>query len=576
MASWVRSARFVILVITLTSVASVTSAQSRRLNRYSSAETASDAFQHSDAATNGHLSFSGQLSFDYAHDPLVVGDPEQAVVADQLDLSAALSLTLWSRVALSVGLPVSLVMATQDGASEESAGTSDAWLSARVLAFANRHVAIAGQASFTAPTATGEQLLRGENGFTFHPEILASIYAGPVTIGINVGARARRDGPSRYGPINDELTYSLALGFPLSSDRGVQLSGHVQLFGASSLGATSSPGTSLEALLGARLAAGAFRMGLGATVGLARGFGSPQFRAIVRFGIVLGDAERPPSNDDVPEDEEPPLDPDGDGVIEGDLCPRVPEDLDGVDDEDGCPETEEPDADEDGVPDRQDRCPDALEDQDGFEDADGCPDVDNDGDGVVDSADGCPDVAEDQDGFEDADGCREPDNDHDHVPDTEDRCPMLFGLEENGGCPERDTDGDRIVDAIDNCPEELGTSENFGCASPQLARLRRDRITLAGPLAWVGPNGSQVTRPARRVLRDVARIVASHPGRVLKVRVVVGQGPPRAEEALASRREQSLAVALVNEGLPPEQLETEVAVPDNLGERDVEFLFPVR
>ena len=54
----------------------------------------------------------------------------------------------------------------------------------------------------------------------------------------------------------------------------------------------------------------------------------------------------------------------------------------------------EPDTDENGILDVDDRCPDTPEDVDGFEDTDGCPDPDIDRDPVVlDAVDHCPDVA---------------------------------------------------------------------------------------------------------------------------------------------------------------------------------------
>jgi outer membrane protein OmpA-like peptidoglycan-associated protein len=62
-----------------------------------------------------------------------------------------------------------------------------------------------------------------------------------------------------------------------------------------------------------------------------------------------------------------PLDKDGDGIPdEHDLCPEVPEDTDGFQDEDGCPD---PDNDQDGVADVNDRCPG----EPGPGSPDGCP-----------------------------------------------------------------------------------------------------------------------------------------------------------------------------------------------------------
>jgi hypothetical protein len=97
---------------------------------------------------------------------------------------------------------------------------------------------------------------------------------------------------------------------------------------------------------------------------------------------------------------------------------------------------------------------------DGFEDGDGCPDLDNDKDGIPDAKDQCPLCPEDKDGFEDEDGCPDPDNDHDGIPDEVDRCPLVAetvnGVADDDGCPDSGgatvvtLDGDRL--AIDRMP----------------------------------------------------------------------------------------------------------------------------
>jgi outer membrane protein OmpA-like peptidoglycan-associated protein len=48
------------------------------------------------------------------------------------------------------------------------------------------------------------------------------------------------------------------------------------------------------------------------------------------------------------------------------------------------------DTDGDGIPDVSDLCPTVPEDKDGFQDEDGCPDLDNDQDGIPDASDLCP------------------------------------------------------------------------------------------------------------------------------------------------------------------------------------------
>ncbi len=65
----------------------------------------------------------------------------------------------------------------------------------------------------------------------------------------------------------------------------------------------------------------------------------------------------------------------------------------------------DPDSDGDGVPIPGDMCPAVPEDRDGFQDDDGCPDPDNDGDGVFDVGDKCPTELETLNGVDDYDGC---------------------------------------------------------------------------------------------------------------------------------------------------------------------------
>jgi len=134
------------------------------------------------------------------------------------------------------------------------------------------------------------------------------------------------------------------------------------------------------------------------------------------------------------------------------------------------------DQDDDGVTDRGDKdmCPDIPEDIDGFEDDDGCPDWDNDGDGVPDNSDQCDGEKEDKDHFQDGDGCPDPDNDADGFADNDDACPDIKGIRfgdghDDNGCP--DTDADGITDGKDACPEEpglaaIGDAAKNGCPAP--------------------------------------------------------------------------------------------------------------
>ncbi len=117
----------------------------------------------------------------------------------------------------------------------------------------------------------------------------------------------------------------------------------------------------------------------------------------------------------------PPLDTDGDGIIDSlDKCPTVP----GLAKYDGCPI---PDTDKDGINDEEDKCPTVP----GLARYGGCPIPDTDGDGVNDEEDKCitePGPASNQ-------GCPYKDTDGDGINDNEDRCPTLPGVRENQGCP---------------------------------------------------------------------------------------------------------------------------------------------
>ena len=111
--------------------------------------------------------------------------------------------------------------------------------------------------------------------------------------------------------------------------------------------------------------------------------------------------------------------------------------------------TPRPDADDDGVPDGDDRCPD----EPGAVETDGCPDAD--GDDIPDIDDRCPDDP----GPLDFDGC--PDTDGDDIPDIDDQCPDDPGPLDFDGCP--DTDGDDIPDIDDQCPDVPGPLDTDGC-----------------------------------------------------------------------------------------------------------------
>jgi uncharacterized repeat protein (TIGR02543 family) len=139
----------------------------------------------------------------------------------------------------------------------------------------------------------------------------------------------------------------------------------------------------------------------------------------------IPDAEDPDDDNDGIDDNEDkhPKDHDNDGIP--DKEDKHPKDHDN----DGTDDTEDPDDDNDGIPDNEDKHP-KDHDNDGTDDAD---DPDDDNDGTNDDEDKHP-KDHDNDGTDDAD---DPDDDNDGIPDKEDEHP-------------KDHDNDGIDDADDS------------------------------------------------------------------------------------------------------------------------------
>jgi outer membrane protein OmpA-like peptidoglycan-associated protein len=247
---------------------------------------------------------------------------------------------------------------------------------------------------------------------------------------------------------------------------------------------------------------------------------------------------------------------DHDGTTDGrDICPTVPEDRDGFQDDDGCPD---PDNDQDGVLDALDKCPYVPEDHDGFEDRDGCPELDNDRDAIPDGADKCPNDPEDKDGFQDADGCPDLDDDLDGIPDVLDKCPRAAenrnGVEDEDGCPEADGDGDRIPDSRDRCPREAEIinfyQDEDGCPDEKPEPIR-DAV-LAG-VVFIG-NTAELDPASNLALDGLAARMFAYPGTEIEVQGYLDdRAGPRAK-ALSRERAQAVVEYLVNRGVEARRL----------------------
>ncbi|MEM9188713.1 MAG: OmpA family protein [Myxococcota bacterium] len=518
------------------------------MTRFFASETPEDDFAMSRPTDLGHLRYGLQLHVDYANDPLVFetefgdADSEDArVVAHQLTGNLGLSFGLYERLVIFAGLPVVLV---QEGDDEDElraaglltpdgAGLGDVYAGARFRIFGeDDDLAVVGlQATVYFPTAGGSQLLRGEESISIHPELLAEIRGGPARFVLNVGARIREDAAAidNLG-FQDELTFGLGVAAPLwtsGSDRRTHFDLHGQIYGSTEFDAFLERGsTPLEILVGGKFFhQSGLVAGLAGGPGLARGFGSPDFRVLAMLGYMRPERLEGEVAEELPREH----DRDGDGLLDvDDECPDEPEDDDDFQDENGCPD---PDNDEDGILDDEDECPLAPENVNEWEDSDGCPDEipDTDGDGLLDNVDQCVNEPEDRDGFEDEDGCPDPDNDQ-----------------------------DTVLDVQDNCPNEPGPPENQGCEEEQQVVIREGSLEILDKV-YFRTNRDVIQRRSHALLNNVAVVLNNHP-EIARVRVeghTDARGRLQYNMDLSQRRAEAVVRYLIEQGVDSGRLEAQ-------------------
>lgn len=514
----------------------------------------------------GHLELNGNIYMNYVDRPLEIGrvtDDQrvEGIVEGITTLDAALTLGLFDRASISLGLPVT-VNQDRSGAlfdsNDTERGVNDIELTGKVRLLERNFdtedvFGIGLLANIGIPTGD-EDALFGAGGAVLDGVLLVDVEpARDLVVAANLGYRFRADEASLDDlTFDDQVTFKLGAGYRL---RRVEYLKRWEVMGeifgssvASDLFGENRE-TPVEALAGIRRYTDdgwIFNFGVGA--GLSKGVGAPDWRAIL--GITFYPFSEP----------EPPCPP----------CPQCltacefpgPEDVDGFEDDDGCPD---PDNDGDGILDVDDGAPFEPEDKDGFEDGDGIPDPDNDGDGVLDEDDkcrdlfgaseGCPvpaevteavgasrplavcaDPNEDLDGFEDGDGCADPDNDRDGILDVNDKCPLVAedidAFEDDDGCPEK---GEGRVSVVGR---QIAILDNvyFETAS--------DRIDL--------------TR-SEPILNDVATVLLKNPW-ILKLEVqghTDDRGSAEYNLDLSTRRAAAVLEYLVEKGVGRDRLVSE-------------------
>ncbi len=309
----------------------------------------------------------------------------------------------------------------------------------------------------------------------------------------------------------------------------------------------------IEAQLGVRVPVGPVEFFASAGPGFGGEPSTPLAR--VYLGVAFGNEPmvRPPCIEGEPYEplDCPELDKDGDGVRNGeDQAPLDPEDRDGFQDEDGVPD---PDNDQDGVLDVDDRCPNEA----GVAENGGCPDVDTDGDGIVDRLDQAPTEPEDKDGFQDEDGVPDPDNDQDGILDVDDACPLEAGILRERGCPPKDDDGDGVPNHEDNCPQEAGVKENQGCpaAKKQLVVITEKKLQILDRV-YFDTGRASIQKRSFGLLDNLANVLSAH-GEIAQVQIeghTDNTGNEAKNKALSQSRADSVREYLIKKGVAAERL----------------------
>ena len=322
-------------------------------------------------AMPGHLRWNAGVTLGYARGllrgPVALGGDAKLIVRHRLDGTAMFQMGLGPRLAVALELPFTVNQRGNDfwlndgGGSVDGAAIGDLRLTARYrligdepdpTAFWREGPALAPMLRVTFPTAVGAPF-NGHRLPVIDAFVLADFHLNTLGAGANLGVRVRPDRERVAGGLHgSELHWGFAF-----KGRHPDLTALEFLFEyRGSTGFRGRYQRTNEFDIGARVFSGDVRVSLTTGIGFPRrAAGTPGVRVVVGLQYVA------PHNDM-----------DGDGVPDDeDECVRLPEDLDGFQDEDGCMD---PDNDNDFVPDVDDMCPfeEALEGRD--EDEDGCTD----------------------------------------------------------------------------------------------------------------------------------------------------------------------------------------------------------
>jgi hypothetical protein len=350
----------------------------------------------------GDNTFLAMVLLDYAHNPLVVRDAAGssigAVVGDQTMVHFHASYAVLRALSFDVDLPVGfqhgeqpMVAGLPAFPAPASTALGDVRLGVRATIYgrAEDRFQLAASALVWLPTGS-RAAFTGDGGVRSLPMLVAGGAARWLVWSASVGPELRPRTPYLSATPGPSVRWGAGIGF-LPGDGSFQVG--PELTGGVGFKPQSAT-TDFELLLGARARfAGRFVAGFAASLGLAPGVGTPDFRTVL--SIAYAPVAPPRINR---------TDRDGDGIPDAlDACPDEP----GVPTNDpktnGCPPPMK-DRDGDRIPDDEDACPDVKGAPDPVRALHGCP-PDRDNDGIPDAEDACPDQAGPRDPDPKKNGC---------------------------------------------------------------------------------------------------------------------------------------------------------------------------
>lgn len=364
-----RSALFTVVALTAAAVAAparTAAAQPVALPRFHPSFAGDRFWGTPSPYAAGDFTFHAALFADLARRPLLerrVTDnvPVAAVVRSQIFLHANATLSLWSRVAVNVDVPVAVQQSGDVTASPRSAAFGDLRVGLRgaILGDAGSPFQLGVGGYLWAPTGTDDFVTdRTVRGLPF---AVAGGRIDRIVWSLAAGAELRAERVVNRTAIGPAFWSSAAAGVALGETHNIQLGLEATLSVALRQATWSNTGAELLGQVRYRFHPD-LEVAAGLGPGLTPGVGTPEYRALIGLAYTpqivpgLRDADHdgvidrldacsraagPPNSDPARNGcplQKPPLDTDGDGIPDSqDACPRTPGVPSGDASLQGCP-----------------------------------------------------------------------------------------------------------------------------------------------------------------------------------------------------------------------------------------------